>query len=210
MNILHVSCSPRGQAAESDRLSRKIIDFLRREDPNATLVNRVLGGGTIAHIDSEYASALGATQPVQLERFPTGSMALSEALIREVEAADRLVIATPMHNFTVPSLLKAWLDHIVRVRRTFLVSREGKIAMLRDRPVYVAVSSGGRYSGEGAHQPDFLTPYLKVVLATVGLHDLYFFSIEGTALGPEAVATARARADRALQEHFSSLLLTPV
>jgi FMN-dependent NADH-azoreductase len=209
MNILQISCSPRGQAAESYRLSRKIIEFLRREDPNATLVHRVLGAGAIGHIDGAYASALGATRPTRSERFPAGSMAVSELLIREVEAADCVVIATPMHNFTIPSSLKAWIDHIVRVRRTFDVTRGGKVAGLRDRPIYFAVSSGGRYSGQGARQPDFLTPYLKAVLATVGLHDLHFFSVEGTALGLEAVAAARARADQALREHFATRALVP-
>ena len=73
---------------------------------------------------------------------------------------------------------------------------------LRDRPVFVAVSSGGRFSGERARQPDFLTPYLKAILGTIGLHDLTFFSVEGSALGPDALAEARAKADQALQEFF--------
>src|SRR6201999_2220039 len=110
-----------------------------------------------------------------------------------------------MHNFTIPSSLKAWIDHIVRVRRTFTMTTEGKAATLRDRPVFVAVSSGGRFSGEHAHQPDFLTPYLKTVLGIIGLHDVTFFSIEGSALGSDAAVKARARTDRALQEHFSSI-----
>jgi len=61
-----------------------------------------------------------------------------------------VVIATPVHNYTVPSALKTWIDHIVRVRRTFNITPNGKVGLLRDRPVFVAVSSGGRYSG--AHQ----------------------------------------------------------
>ena len=101
-----------------------------------------------------------------------GSIARSEELIAELESSDFVVIGTPMHNFTVPSALKAWIDHVVRVRRTFNVTKEGKVGRLRDRPVFVAVSSGGRFSGERARQPDFLTPYLKAVLGTIGLHDL--------------------------------------
>jgi FMN-dependent NADH-azoreductase len=108
-----------------------------------------------------------------------------------------------MHNFTVPSVLKAWIDHIVRIRRTFNVTRDGKVGALRDRPVFVAVSSGGRFSGERARQPDFLTPYLRAILGTIGLHDLTFFSAEGSALGPDAIAEARTRTDRALQAYFS-------
>jgi FMN-dependent NADH-azoreductase len=199
MKILHVSCSPRGQASESYRLSQKIIGLLLKREPSAILVNRVVGGGAIPPVDENYAISQGAAADVSQE----GSAALSEELIQELESADIVVIGTPMHNFTVPSTLKVWIDHVVRVRRTFDVSPEGKTGKLRNRPVFFAVSSGGRYSGERARQPDFLTPYLKAVLAIIGLHDLTFFSVQGTAFGPEAVAETRAKTDRALQEYFS-------
>ncbi|HTG23219.1 MAG TPA: NAD(P)H-dependent oxidoreductase [Reyranella sp.] len=204
MKILHVSCSPRGQASESYAISQKIIGFLLKSEPTAILVNRVIGGGALSHIDENYATALGTTQPSSAGISQEGSISLSEDLIQELESSDFVVIGTPMHNFTVPSALKAWIDHIVRVRRTFNVTTEGKVGALRDRPVFIAVSSGGRYSGERARQPDFLTPYLKAILSTIGLHDLTFFSTEGTALGPEAVAEARTKTDQALQEYFSS------
>src|SRR4051794_20973665 len=108
-----------------------------------------------------------------------GSMSRSEELIQELESADCLVISTPMHNFTVPVALKAWIDHVVRVRRTFDETPQGKVSALHDRPVFVAVSSGGRFSGDRTHQPDFLTPYLKAILGTIGLHNVTFFSVEG-------------------------------
>jgi FMN-dependent NADH-azoreductase len=164
MQILHVSCSPRGQVSESYRISRKIIEWLRKRDPTAILVNRTIGGGAMPHIDESYAT------------------------IQELESSDYVVIGTPMHNFTVPSALKAWIDHIVRVRRTFNTSKEGYVGVLRDRPVFVAVSSGGRYSRERARQPDFLTPYLKTVLGVIGLHDVTFFSVEGSSLGLDGLA----------------------
>ena len=198
--ILHVSCSPRGQAAESYRLSQKIIGLLLQKEPTAILVNRVIGGGAISHVDEDYAISQQSSADISQD----GSMARSEELIQELESSDFVVIGTPMHNFTVPSALKAWIDHIVRVRRTFNVTQEGKVGTLRDRPVFVAVSSGGRFSGERTRQPDFLTPYLKAVLGMIGLHDLTFFSVQGTAFGPDAVAEARAKTDQALQEYFSS------
>ena len=199
IRILHVSCSPRGQASESYRISQKIIGFLLQNEPAAILVNRVIGGGAIPHIDESYATALGATEQSSAEIFSQGSMSKSEELIQELENSDVVVIGTPMHNFTVPSVLKAWIDHIVRIRRTFNVTRDGKVGALRDRPVFVAVSSGGKFSGERARQPDFLTPYLRAILGTIGLHDLTFFSVEGSTLGPDAMAEARTRTDQALQ-----------
>ena len=201
MKILHVSCSPRGQAAESYRLSRRVISFLLQKEPAAMLVNRVIGGGALSHVDENYALAQhSATAEISRD----GSIATSEELIQELESSDIVVIGTPMHNLSVPSALKAWLDHVVRARRTFNISKGGKVGALRDRPVFVAVSSGGRFSGERALQPDFLTPYLKFVLGTIGLHDLTFFSVEGTGAGADAVAEARTRTDQAIQKYFSS------
>ncbi|MGO6966928.1 FMN-dependent NADH-azoreductase [Rhizobium leguminosarum] len=198
--ILHVSCSPRGQAAESYKLSQAIIGFLLQGEPGAIVVERVIGNGTIAHVDAAYAISQASAADVSRE----GSMALSEELIRELEAADFVVIGTPMHNLTVPSALKAWIDHVVRARRTFTIGPAGKVGTLRDRPVFIAIASGGRFSGERARQPDFLTPYLKAILATIGLHDLTFFSVQGTGAGPDATAETRIGTHRALVEHFSS------
>ena len=199
--ILHVTCSPLGPTSRSYKLSQKIVGCLLKSHPEAILVNRVIGGA-ISHIDGSYATALGATQQSPVEILPEGTMSRSEELIRELESSDFVVIGTPVHNFTVPSALKAWIDHVVRIRRTFNTTKDGYAGLLRDRPVFVAVSSGGRYSGERARQPDFLTPYLRAILGIIGLHDLTFFSVEGSSLGPDVVAVAATKADRALQQHF--------
>lgn len=205
MKILHVSCSPRGQASESYRLSSKIINYLLEKYPAAMVVNRVLGGGALSDIDEGYATALGSPQNSTEARPCGNTIHKSEELIQELEASDILVISTPMHNFTVPSALKAWLDHIVRIGRTFRSSSEGKKGALRDRPVFVAVASGGRYSGERTHQPDFLTPYLIAILGTIGLNSLKFFSIEGVVLGSKDMARARDEADQVISEYFQRL-----
>jgi FMN-dependent NADH-azoreductase len=199
MRILHVSCSPRGHAAESYRLSQQIIGFLLRKEPEAVVVNRVIGGRVIPLIDENYAISQGSSADVS----PDGTMARSEELVQELESADVVVIGTPMHNLTVPAALKSWIDHVVRARRTFNVTSAGKVGLLRDRPVFVAIASGGRFSGVRARQPDFLTPYLKAVLDTIGLRNLTFFSVQGTGAGPDVVAEARITADQALQAHFA-------
>ena len=204
VNILHMDCSPVGPMSESYRLSERIIALLLEREPTATVTRRFLGAGTIPHIDAEYAAALGASEASPAENRLEGSFSLSEELIQELENAEYVVIGTPMHNFTIPSTLKAWVDHVARVRRTFTIGRRGKVALLRDRPVFVAVASGGRYSGEPAGQPDFLTPYLVAILGMIGLRHITFFSIEGTALSPETVAVIRAKTERKLEAHFSS------
>ena len=200
MNILHVSCSPRGQASQSTLLGQKIISHLLKRDPTATVINRTLGSEVIAPIDEPYATSQQSLADVSQE----GSMARSQALIQELDQADVVVIATPMHNYGVPAALKIWIDHIARVRRTFDISAQGKVGLLQDRPVFIAVSSGGRFSGERAHQPDFLTPYLKTILGMIGLHDVTFFTVQGTASRPETVAQTRRQTDQALHDYFAT------
>lgn len=198
--ILHLSFSPRSLDAESHRLSQRIVDHLLARHPGAVVTQRLMGGETLPPIDAAYAISQGAAENVSRE----GSMIRSEALIRELERADLVVIGTPMHNMTVPAALKSWIDHVVRVRRTFDVTPAGKVGLLADRPVFFAVASGGRITGERARQPDFLTPYLRAVLATIGLHDLAFFAVEGTGAGLEAVAEARTRIDAELAAYFGA------
>ena len=186
MKILHVSCSPRGSASESRRLSLKIIQQLLLKHPSAQVIHRHLSDEAISLIDEDLAISMHSST----DRSQAGSAALSNALIHELDGSDVVVIGTPMHNFTVPSALKAWIDHVVRVRRTFNVTPQGKVGTLRDRPVFVAIASGGRF-GDHARQPDFLTPYLKAVFGIIGLHNLTFFSIQGTVLSEEVVVEGR-------------------
>jgi FMN-dependent NADH-azoreductase len=199
MKLLHISCSPRGHESESYALAQKIIAPLLEASSSPRLVERMLGRDPIPHIGGSYAVAHKLPSEGLVNN---AAIACSELLIRELESADALVISTPMHNLTVPSVLKAWIDNVVRAGRTFNVTPGGKIGTLRDRPTFIAVASGGKFSGERARQPDFLTPYLETVLATIGLHDLAFFSVEGTGLGPETVADARLQADQAILRHF--------
>jgi FMN-dependent NADH-azoreductase len=198
--ILRVSFSPRGQASESHRLSQRIVDLLLDRQPGAEVIDRDFGNGSLAQVDGSYAQSQGGPVDVSSD----GSIAQSEDLIGELERADILIISTPMHNLTMPSALKAWIDHVVRVRRTFNITAAGKVGALRDRPVFLAIASGGRYSGERANQPDFLTPYLRVILGMIGLKDLTFFSVQGTGSSPDALAKTRVNTDQELQAYFST------
>lgn len=198
--ILHISCSPRGEAAESYRLSQKIIGMLLEKELAARVIHRAIGDGSLAPIDAEYAISQGGAVDISLQ----GSMALSEQLIRELESADFLVISTPMHNLTVPATLKTWIDHVVRARRSFHATPAGKVGLLEDRPVFFAITSGGRFSGERARQPDFLTPYLTAVLGMIGLRDLHFFSVQATG-NADSVPETKRKTDLELQAFFATM-----
>ncbi|MBZ9856458.1 NAD(P)H-dependent oxidoreductase [Mesorhizobium sp. CA13] len=192
MNILHIDSSPRSES-HSRQLSAAIVERLLEVAPGASISRRDLGVKPLPHTLAEYAFALST--PATLASPPKGSLDISEALIEEVEAADVIVIGTPMHNFTIPSALKAWIDQILRVGRTMKSTRAGKVGMLRDCPVFIGVASGGVFSGPRANQPDFLMPYLSLVLNSIGLKTLQFLSVEGTGfMDREQAALAREKA----------------
>ena len=192
MNILHIDCSPRLES-HSRCLSVAIVQKVLEISPAASITRRDLGANPLPHATADYATTLSS--PATLAAPAKGSLDRAEELIHEVDAADVIVLGTPMHNLTVPSVLKAWIDQIVRAGRTFQSTPAGKVGMLRDRPVFIGIASGGVFSGERANQPDFLTPYLSVLLGSIGLKTLQFMSMQATAfLEGNQVTLARKKA----------------
>src|SRR6478736_728121 len=126
MNILHIDSSPRRQS-HSRQLSAAVVERLLEVAPGASVSRRDLGTEPLPHAVADYAVALST--PTTLAAPPKGSLDVSEALIQEVEAADVIVIGTPMHNFAIPSALKAWIDQILRVGRTMKSTPAGKVEM---------------------------------------------------------------------------------
>jgi FMN-dependent NADH-azoreductase len=180
MQILHIDCSPR-DASHSRKLSAAIVARLFAMDPEASITLRDLGRHPIPHAHADYATSLSSPGALASESLSNATR-LSEQLIQEVEAADVLVIGTPMNNFTVPSVLKAWIDQILRMGRTIGATPAGeKFGLLQDKPVYIGIASGGVFTGDGAKQPDFLTPYLVAAFGCVGLNSLQFFPLQATA-----------------------------
>lgn len=194
--ILLIRVSPRPNSF-SRQIATAVADRLRQLHPGARTIDRDLAAAPPPHPDRAFYDAI-----LSRDAAPNPVLDHSERLIRELEQADFVVLGTPMNNFTVPSTLKAWLDHIVRIRRTFASTPGGKQGLLRDRPVIVVSASGGYSGAQPPASPDFLTPYLRAILGCIGLHQVEFLTLEGTARGPEAVeralGTARAWIDRRL------------
>lgn len=200
LRLLRVFGSPRGADSESRRLSQEIVDALMA-------AHRVelteVDASDLPAVDSGYALALASREDPAHPPAAGSALHRSDTLIAQLAAADVVVIATPMHNFTLPSSIKAWVDHIVRIRVTFNATPQGKIGSLPDRPVYVAISSGGLITGESARQPDFLRPYLRHTLSTIGLHNLHFVTVEGTAMGEAALQAGRQAGTAAVAALFA-------
>jgi len=187
-SILKILTSPRPNSF-SREIAGDIAAEIAKARPGARTVTRDLAAEPPPHPDIDLYDAILSPTPDDDARF-----ALSERYVRELEAADFVVIGTPMNNFMVPSTLKAWIDHIVRIRRTFRSAPEGKIGLLRDRPVVVVSAHGGYCGDSPPGQPDFLTPYLQAIFTTIGMPSVAFLRLEGLTRGPDAVARARDRA----------------
>ena len=118
-------------------------------------------------------------------------------MLEDFLAADIVVIGAPMYNFSIHSVLKAWIDHVVRSGVTFRVSEAGVEGLIKGKKVYVAISSGGVYSDGPMKAYDFIEPYLRSVLGFIGLTDLTFFRAEGLNV-PGVKETAMEKAEAAV------------
>lgn len=191
--VLLINASPRPATSVGYCLANELVDVLIAREPQWEVTRRDLHLDPLAPLDARYADALTQRTP---DTAPVFSQ--SQILIQEVERSDLLLIATPMHNFTVPASLKLWIDHVVRIGRTFAATPDGKVGLLADRPVYVIVSSGGVHRGPQARQPDFLSAYLRHVLATIGLSAVRFIYLQGLVTGQEMVDAECQAARRTL------------
>jgi len=193
MNILHIDCSPRPDS-HSRKLSAAIVEKLLALYPFSNITRRDLGYEPIPHAGPGYAAVLASPASLAAAGPWSDSLRLSERLIEEVEGADVIVVGTPMHNFTVPSVLKAWIDQVLRVGRTIKITPAGKVGILQDRPVFIGVASGGVFTGDGANQPDFLTPYLSAALGCIGLNAVHYLPVQATAFTDDASVAEVRRA----------------
>ncbi len=190
MNILQVNASARGQDANSTQLANAIVERLRAAQPHAALRVRDLGKTPHPVLDE---AALGAlfTPAEQRSAEQAARVALDDALIAELAAADVVVLGVPMYNFGVPVQLKTWIDAVARNGVTFRYTESGPQGLLGGKTVIVALARGGRYRDTPA---DSQVPYLKTVLGFLGLSDVRFVYAEGLNMGAEAAAAGHAQA----------------
>ena len=192
MKILQLNSSARREGSHSTKLADRIVGRLRDADPAATLTVRDLALTPHPVLDE---AALGALFTPAEQRTPeqAARVALDDALIAELVAADVLVMGVPMYNFGIPAQLKNWIDAIARAGVTFRYTASGPEGLLRGKRAFVALARGGRYRNTPA---DTQVPYLRTLLGFVGITDVEFVYAEGLAMGAgaEAQGLADARA----------------
>jgi FMN-dependent NADH-azoreductase len=172
MKVLHIDSSVQGSASATRELTHEIVARLKAARPDAQLTYRDLAAQELPHF-----SQAALTRSDELEA------ARNTAVLEEFLAADVLVIGAPLYNFTIPSQLKAWVDRIAVVGRTFRYTERGPEGLAGGKQVIVAVARGGVY--EAGSPAEFGESYLKFVFGFLGIRDVSFVRAEGLAFSPQ-------------------------
>lgn len=182
MNILHIDASASdAKTSHTRRLSAALVSRLTAQG-DATVTRRDVGADRLPHVDTTIRQAWmpGA------ENDPAHAdiRRRSSTLIDEIKNADTIVIGSPMYNFSVPSTLKSWIDHIAVAGQTFRYTQTGPEGLLTGKKVYLVLSSGGVYSQGPFQGYEHLDTYLRSIFGFLGLKDIVTLRAEGIAMGP--------------------------
>lgn len=177
-HILHLISSIQGNESYSLKLGKAIIEKIHDKYPNSTVEEFNLTDIQIPHLHPEVLRTFFISED-QLTPQDKKSIGFSDQAVKQLLAADIIVIGAPLYNFTIPSSLKAWIDHITRAGITFRYGENGPVGKVTGKKVYVAMSSGGIYSEGPGKTNDFVVPYLKAFLGFLGMTDLTAYRVEG-------------------------------
>jgi FMN-dependent NADH-azoreductase len=191
MKLLHVDSSARRNSV-SRQLTRRFAQAWQQEHPSGQVIERDLAATALPHITDEWVQAIHS-DPTTLTADQKQVLALSDTLVEELLQAGTIVIGAPMYNFAIPAPLKSWIDQVVRVGRTVLFTATGPQGVLKGKKVYVVTSRGGAYrSGTLTERFDYQEPYLRHILAFIGLTDVTFIHAENQKPGAEAEIARRS------------------
>ncbi|MEM9245569.1 MAG: NAD(P)H-dependent oxidoreductase [Cyanobacteria bacterium P01_F01_bin.153] len=173
--------------------TRALADYLQAawlaKYPDTEVIARDVVETEIPHI-AQIAIAGSYTPPDQRSADMTEALALSDILINELMTSETLVFSVPMYNFSVPSALKAWIDQIVQINRTFTFDGTTYEGLVTAKRAFVICSYGAAgYVGDGPFSSlNFLSPYMEGLLGFLGVAQVQCFHLEGTAFDAETIA----------------------
>jgi len=179
--ILNIVSSAKGDMSFSNKLSGAIIDKLLTVYPGSKVQTRDLAKEPLPHLEGNQIAAFFTPADLRSADHKE-AIRNSEEAVKELMAADIIVIGVPLYNFGIPSVLKAWVDHVARAGVTFSYADGTPKGLVINKKVYLAIASGGIYS-EGPMQPlDFAEPFLRGSLGWLGMKDITTFRVEGTSI----------------------------
>lgn len=187
MNILHIDSAITGDASVSRKLTAEIVAKLTAANPGATVTYRDLDRGVPA-IDGDWFKAVRLA-PEHPTPDQQRLIAVSDAYLAEIQAADVVVIGLPIYNFNLPAQLKNWLDQIARAGKSFRYTEAGPEGLLTGKRAVVAYSAAGTPFGS---EMDHASGYLRFMLGFLGITDVDFVAADRLAMDREA-GLARAQ-----------------
>lgn len=188
LNILRIDASARKEGSVSRDLNDKVIDRFAWAD-EVSVTHRDLTE-PLPFLDGEWIGANFTPADDRTDR-QREKLALSDALIDEIKAADVVLIGLPIYNFGVPAALKAWIDLVARAGVTFRYTESGPVGLLAGKRAIVTVASGGTEAGSDI---DFATPYIRHALKFIGITDVLFVKADRLAVDPEGTLKAAEKA----------------
>jgi FMN-dependent NADH-azoreductase len=179
--LLKLDSSPMGERSISRKLTTKFAESWLKTHPGGKVIERDLTTLNLPVVDAVWAAA-AHTPETSRTAAQAQALAASDSLIKDLEQADEYVFGVPMHNFSIPSTLKLWIDQIVRAGKTFSYGATGPKGLLTGKKATLLLASGGEYGkGSAMASFDFVTPYLQTVLAFIGITDVTIIAAGGTA-----------------------------
>jgi FMN-dependent NADH-azoreductase len=196
--ILHIVSSAKGNNSFSIKLGNAIIDKLLAAYPGSHVKTHDLTANPLPHLHENELAAF-FTPAEQRTDSHKELVSYSDQAIQDLKEADFVVIGVPLYNFSIPSSLKAWIDHVVRAGITFNYVDGAPKGLVTNKKVYLAMASGGIYS-DGPMKPyDFAEPFMRFILSFIGLNDITTFRVEGTSF-PQLKDSAFPKAVEAVNE----------
>lgn len=205
MNVLHIDSSPLAGRSISRDLSARIVASITERLPDVTIVSRDVGLDPPAHAAADILDLVRFNRFDDLTASQVREKVVSDTLITELLAADIIVIGTPMYNFTITTQLKAWFDRVCQAGLTFRYTPEGPVGLAVGKKAIVAASRGGVYSTGNQSHRDFQVPYLREILAFMGIVDVAVVLAEGVNVSPEDRTRALDQAHRQIDAALSFL-----
>ncbi len=192
--LLRIDASARIHGSHTRELADHFQSRWQEINPDGKVVLRDLAVEPVPHLSEKTIEAFH--QPAAGD----SELDLSGGLVRELASADHLLIASPLYNLSVPSTLRAYIDHVVRSGITFETGEDGYRGLLKGTTATLVTARGG--SGKPGDASDFQTGYLKAILAFIGIEPVDVIAVDGTALGEQILEEGLSRAYRQVDRRF--------
>jgi FMN-dependent NADH-azoreductase len=178
--LLQVDSSPL-ESSISRELTREFVKSWKAKNVDGTVVRRDLAVHTPKHVDAAWIGAAYTPEEALTEEHKT-QLAVSDELIAELQSADEYVFGVAMHNFSIPAVLKLWVDQIARRGKTFSYGANGPEGLLKGKKATILIASGGSYHAGSPTAPyNFADTYLQTILTFLGVTDVTVIAAGGAA-----------------------------